>query len=416
MKQQPTSRWILFTLLGAVCGFALAILLQPGAPARAASASGLALNNQPALPAAAWPDPTQASQPTPDPLGVVQVGEPGPNTTVGNQNVKMAPVADPKAATQLASRSFTFQGVLRKLNQYVNGACNLRFSIWDDPVSGTQVSNTQTFTQTLTNGLFTVTLNDSNVITSAFDGHALWVATEVRCPSGSGAYDLLTPRQALTPVPLADGLAPHSIVSANDTYSGFPAMSVTAPTGAASNPMGFAASAGQHSNFLGINMPVGVWADSGTGEGLWATTSTGTAIRADASTGYAGYFNGKVIINGKLSMSNFKSTLVINTGGPLTKTGNFSSSGGTLLLFYSGSGFSNTGSTMIGMDIYLDGTFVDATGMYANSQNMHLAFVSKQWVLTGIAAGTHTISLQAMDGTFTDFNDIFTVTVLELPF
>jgi hypothetical protein len=43
--------------------------------------------------------------------------------------------------------------------------------------------------------------------------------------------------------------------------------------------------------------------------------------------------------------------------------------------------------------------------------------VPKQWVLTGIAAGSHTISLEVMNvNTLTDSNDIFQVMVTEMPY
>ena len=69
------------------------------------------------------------------------------------------------------------------------------------------------------------------------------------------------------------------------------------------------------------------------------------------------------------------------------------------------------------MSVKLDGNLIDNTGIYANNSLVHLAFVSKQWVVTGILAGAHTITLEHLN-TFTgsDFNDIFEVMVTEMPY
>jgi hypothetical protein len=68
------------------------------------------------------------------------------------------------------------------------------------------------------------------------------------------------------------------------------------------------------------------------------------------------------------------------------------------------------------MTVKLDGSAIDQTGIFANQSGMHLAFVSKEWVLTGIPAGSHTVTLEPMAGTFTDGGDIFNVTITEMPY
>jgi len=161
---------------------------------------------------------------------------------------------------------------------------------------------------------------------------------------------------------------------------------------------------------------VGIWSDSVNGIGVWGTTSTGIAIRGSAlSGGKAGKFIGDVEILGKLT-SNMNAWQVINQPGPLPITSTFTTKGGTLLLFFSGSGFGNA-SGPIGMQISIDGSPIDTTGIYANQSNFHLAFVSKQWVLTGINAGPHAITLTKRDkNTVTDLYDYFQVTVMEMPY
>jgi hypothetical protein len=54
----------------------------------------------------------------------------------------------------------------------------------------------------------------------AFTGEARWLDIQVRCPSGSGTYAQLTPRQELTAVPYALGLRPGTQVQGSiETYS-----------------------------------------------------------------------------------------------------------------------------------------------------------------------------------------------------
>jgi hypothetical protein len=395
MNSKSTRLMVLFALLGIVCGLALSVLIQPGnaaaqAPQPASINGGLSKGSDPAL-------------------------------MPGNGQVMVAtPALSPdesSAPAALANRSFTYQGMLRQGGLPVNATCDFQFAAWDSLSGGGQIGSTQSLTSVIANGLFTVLLNTANQFTTAaFDGRAVWIETSVRCPSGSGSFTTLVPRQALTAAPLASGLVSHATIRANDTNSGNAALTIQAPAVTAGNPMGLEAHA-DPSSIIGIIKPVGIWGDSSTGEGVWGTTDSGNAIYGlTFGSGKAGYFEGDVTVTGKLD-SRMKGTQVINSVGPLPFMGaTFTSSGGTLLLYYSGSGYSNTAGKMIGMSIAVDGNLIDSTGIYANASLMHLAFVPKQWVLTGIGAGMHSLSLYKMNNdTLTDSNDIFFVTIMELP-
>ena len=399
MNRNSTGFMSLFALLGMICGLALAVLIQPGGAAAQAPA-----------------------KPTPEGSGAVLPG--GPVTAAqGNPTVKVAapdnPPAGAAAPAAMASKAFTYQGMLRRGGQPVNGSCDLQFALWDALTAGTQQGATQTVASTVANGLFTVLLNDAGQFPgTAFDGQAAWIETGVRCPGGTGSYTLLSPRQALTAAPLASGLAPHATVRTDDTYSGFSALNVQAPPGSWSNPMALEAHAGV-SNYLGTFSATGIWGDSASGKGVWGTTNDGYAvIGSSGAAGQAGYFEGNVTVTGKLTVNRFHSTQLINSLGPLPiSSASFNTSGGTLVLFYSGSGYSNVAGTMIGMNVKLDGNLVDSTGVYANLSLNHLAFVAKQWVLTGIAAGPHTVTLEKLNAnTFSDSGDIFEVVVTEMPY
>jgi Fibronectin type III domain len=101
--------------------------------------------------------------------------------------------------------------------------------------------------------------------------------------------------------------------------------------------------------------------------------------------------------------------------GPLPITSPaFTSSGGTLMVFASGSGWSSTASASLGMTVQLDGASIGTASVFTNEAGSHKAFVSS--VLLPIpAAGSHTITLQPRTGTTTDLDDYFSVTTLELP-
>jgi len=425
---------ILFTLLGLICGFALAALILPtGAPARAA-------------------EPVAAD---------------GPAAADAPDSPFLTSAQSSSAPAVAANHSFTYQGVLRQAGQPYNGFCDFRLRIYDDLVAGTQFGSDHLITNApVTNGQFTLQVAAfPDFPDTAFDGRSIYMQTSVSCPTGINAYTILTPRQAINPAPLASALVQNASLQTPDTYSGAAALTLSAPVGAANNPMALQVSAGAHSNYLGVAKPAAIWGDSSTGYGLWASTDTGSAILASASspsgkaadfignvsitgnetvngnetvtgnaavTGFTTLNNGATInnsttingnlnVSGNLNMPRFKSTIVINQVGPLPITsGSFTTSGGTLLVYYSGSGYADFfGSLngMIGMTVAIDGGFIDNTAIYANNAGMHLAFVAKQWVLTGIPAGTHTISLTAMNAkTLSDSQDIYYVSVVEMPY
>jgi hypothetical protein len=106
-----------------------------------------------------------------------------------------------RAPQALAGTAFTYQGQLKNSSAAVNGTCDFQFSLWDDASVGAQVGATQTVSGlAVSNGLFTTPI-DFGV--GAFTGDARWLNIAVRCPAGSGNYTPLTPRQALTPAPMA---------------------------------------------------------------------------------------------------------------------------------------------------------------------------------------------------------------------
>jgi hypothetical protein len=105
-----------------------------------------------------------------------------------------------------------------------------------------------------------------------------------------------------------------------------------------------------------------------------------------------------------------------NRPGPLPLSGTFTSSGGSLVITASGSGGCGL-CGMLGMLVLIDGTVATESRIQSNS-TQHQAFVPSTVTLTGIPAGTHTLSLRIGPGaanTNTDDRDLFTATVEETP-
>ncbi len=109
--------------------------------------------------------------------------------------------------------AFTYQGQLKNASGPVNGACDLRFRLFNAASGGSQVGGTLSREGVgLVDGLFTARLDFG---AGAFQGDERWLAIEVRCPAGSGDYVTLDPRQELTAAPAALALALPFTAEAN---------------------------------------------------------------------------------------------------------------------------------------------------------------------------------------------------------
>ena len=97
--------------------------------------------------------------------------------------------------------AFTYQGYLEDGGAPVSGTCDLRFQLYDMASNGSPVGSQITKNGVMvTDGTFTVKLDFGN---SAFNGSRRWLEVQVRCPSSTGSYTTLSPRQELTPTPYA---------------------------------------------------------------------------------------------------------------------------------------------------------------------------------------------------------------------
>ena len=86
----------------------------------------------------------------------------------------------------------------------------MQAGLWDTAEGGAQIGETETIENvTVQNGRFTLILNGGGQFgPDAFSGQERWLQIAVRCPTGTGSYDALQPRQLLTAAPYAYGLVP----------------------------------------------------------------------------------------------------------------------------------------------------------------------------------------------------------------
>lgn len=250
------------------------------------------------------------------------------------------------------SSTFTYQGHLRDNGIPANGNYDLQFKLYDTPSGGTPLGTVERTNVNVSKGLFTVQLDFGS---SPFTGARLWLEIALR-RSGSGGYTTLSPRVELTTTPYAifaqrapwggligippgfeDGIdneftLPFSgsvntnleAFSITNTGTGKAAVfrinninSGTNALEASHNGMGrvafFEASNTNNSSVAVEIRSHGLYSTAlqGSSSGLDGNGFVGVAnIGADAygvwgqsTEGYAGFFSGKVHVNGTLSKS-----------------------------------------------------------------------------------------------------------------
>lgn len=94
---------------------------------------------------------------------------------------------------------------------------------------------------------------------------------------------------------------------------------------------------------------------------------------------------------------------------------NVTTNGGTLLVTFNASGFRTTGG-IISAVVQIAGVTRGTVKVLTNEASSHKSMISNQIVVTGLAAGNHTVTVIADGNTNTDSNDFANVTIQELPF
>jgi hypothetical protein len=111
----------------------------------------------------------------------------------------LGPVSAEGVHAAALGSAFTYQGQLASGGMLVDGTADMQFRLYDAASTGNQVgSQIQLPAVPVSGGIFTVQL-DFGV--PAFNGDARWLEIDVRSPSGSGTFETLSPRQALTSSP-----------------------------------------------------------------------------------------------------------------------------------------------------------------------------------------------------------------------
>ena len=104
--------------------------------------------------------------------------------------------------------------------------------------------------------------------------------------------------------------------------------------------------------------------------------------------------------------------LILRKQGPLPISVNFTApSDGPAVLFVSGSAWTTTPNTSIGLQVSIDGSSVSSIGVFANQASSHQTLIPMMFPVQ-LSYGPHTLTLTPSAGTTTDLNDAFEVVLL----
>jgi len=100
----------------------------------------------------------------------------------------------------VSTTAFTYQGQLREFGEPVTATCDFEFALYDAETDGTLIGSANSLPGTpVQNGIFQVELDFGP---NVFSGSDRWLSILVDC-SGLAPLAELTPRQKITPAPLA---------------------------------------------------------------------------------------------------------------------------------------------------------------------------------------------------------------------
>lgn len=119
-------------------------------------------------------------------------------------SMSLALLLTEKASAAALGDAFTYQGTILSGGVPTQGTCDLSFGLFDATSGGAALGAQQLTAVEVSRGQFTVRLNEASQFgASAFNGQERWMQLAVRCPSGSGAFVTLAPRQPVRAEPLA---------------------------------------------------------------------------------------------------------------------------------------------------------------------------------------------------------------------
>ncbi len=121
----------------------------------------------------------------------------------------------PESARAQSGTGFTYQGVLASGGANPTGAADFRFRLYDALAGGNEVGSQVDLPNTAVSlGKFNVSLDFGAAFVG---GQARWLEIDARSPAGAGSFVTLSPRQAVSPAPLAQGIAGVAITPGGPT-------------------------------------------------------------------------------------------------------------------------------------------------------------------------------------------------------
>ncbi|MBE2222583.1 MAG: hypothetical protein IAF02_13635, partial [Anaerolineae bacterium] len=169
----------------------------------------------------------------------------------------------PDAPAATIGDAITYQGYLTDENDVpLNGSFTMRFQIYNAAAGGTLLWDSGSSSITVKNGLFETRFG---ITTDIFNGEELWVAHTVN-------GELLTPRQEITPAPIAHTLRPGAIVKGT----------------ANAIPNNYLLDVQMNNNAFAFNRGA-ITGQTTTGNAIYGLAENGRAIYGQTQDGYAVY-------------------------------------------------------------------------------------------------------------------------------
>lgn len=105
-------------------------------------------------------------------------------------------------AAEIQAPLFTYQGRLTESGEPVHGAFDFEFTLYEVPVGGMAIASVERTNVVVNQGIFTVMLDFGQQL-GALLGAEAWLEISSRATDSSAGYQLLEPRQSITPAPFA---------------------------------------------------------------------------------------------------------------------------------------------------------------------------------------------------------------------
>ncbi|HKP53635.1 MAG TPA: hypothetical protein VJ183_13410 [Chloroflexia bacterium] len=185
--------------------------------------------------------------------------------------------AEPNSPLVPVGSGFTYQGHLLDNGNPANGQYDFVFTLFDALSGGNQVGTVTLTSQTVSDGLYTATLDFG---AGTFQGEARWLQISVR-RVGAPSYTTLSPRVALTATPYALSLQPGAVISGTTPYITLNVFNNTA----SDVPTIYASAIGGTAVYAFSSNRIGVYAISPNSVGVYANGGY-AAVQAISGGGY----------------------------------------------------------------------------------------------------------------------------------